>query len=430
MAFRFLHTADLHLDSPLKSLALRDPELKDLIGGATRKALQRMVDVCLAERVDAFVIAGDLYDGDLKSMATGLFLGRELKRLSDAGIRTFLIRGNHDAQSVVTKELEWPALVHVFDHRGTPVELAEGSVVVHGVSFAKSDAPESLLPRFHPPVAGAYNIGLLHTSLGGSPGHDVYSPTSVNDLKRHGFDYWALGHIHARTVHSEAPAIVMPGMPQGRDINEAGPKSATLVTVDPRGKTALSAVPTASAVFERVTLDVTDLADKADLARRFDRVLETAARAIGARAGEVTLVARVKLTGVTALSNLLRRDADVILNEAKAAGERVGAVAIESVGVETRPEAAPSAPAGSDVAAPLAELRALAGTHGEASDETWSVARSMVQKLIGTLPPEMRPVFGTDDAAIMALTERLMAEGIDDVLARLDGDATREERAP
>lgn len=423
MAFRFLHTADLHLDSPLKSLALRDPDLKALIGGATRKAFQRMIDTCLAERVDAFVIAGDLYDGDLKSMATGLFLGRELKRLSEAGIRTFLIRGNHDARSVVTRELEWPALVHVFDHRGVPVTLQDGAVAVHGVSFSTPDAPDSLLPRFRPPVEGAFNIGLLHTSLGGSPGHDVYSPTSVNDLLRHGFDYWALGHIHARTVHSEAPTIVMPGMPQGRDINEAGPKSATLVTVEGRGRATLSVAPTASAVFERLALDVTGLVDKADLAHRFDQALEATARTVGARAGEVTLVARVKLTGVTELSNMLRRDVDLILNEAKAAADRVGAVAIESVAVETKTVGATPILAGGEISGPLAELRALAGDEGEASTETRMMAQAIVQKVVGILPAELRPAFGADDAAIGALTDRFMAEGIDDVLARLDSGA-------
>ncbi len=84
MAYRFLHTADIHLDSPLKSLALRDPELSNVIGLATRRAFVRLVDLCLEESVDALVIAGDLYDGDQTSMKTARFLAEQLQRLNQA----------------------------------------------------------------------------------------------------------------------------------------------------------------------------------------------------------------------------------------------------------------------------------------------------------------------------------------------------------
>ena len=70
MAFRFVHTADIHLDSPLKSLALRHPKLGELIGNATRQAFVRIVDLCLEEQVDAMLLAGDLYDDKQTSMKT------------------------------------------------------------------------------------------------------------------------------------------------------------------------------------------------------------------------------------------------------------------------------------------------------------------------------------------------------------------------
>ena len=59
--FRVIHTADIHLDSPLRSLAMRQEGLAELIGDATRLAFTRVVDLCLEERVDALLIAGDLY---------------------------------------------------------------------------------------------------------------------------------------------------------------------------------------------------------------------------------------------------------------------------------------------------------------------------------------------------------------------------------
>src|SRR5208337_3273916 len=161
MAFRFVHTADIHLDSPLRTLALREPGLAELIGAATRKAFAAIVDLCLSEQVDALLLSGDLYDGEQTSMKTARFLADQLGRLHEAGIATFVIRGNHDAESRITRELTL----------AESVALRRGAldVAVHGVSFAQKHAPDSLLPKFRGPNAGAVNVGMMHTSLGGSP---------------------------------------------------------------------------------------------------------------------------------------------------------------------------------------------------------------------------------------------------------------------
>lgn len=262
MAFRFVHTADLHLDSPLRSLVLRDPELAELIGDATRQTCTRIIDLCLEERVDALLIAGDLYDGAQTSMKTARFLAREMGRLHEAGIRACVIRGNHDALSKITKELSFPeGTVTVFGARASTVTFGGANlpfeVAVHGLSFAKPTAPESLLPRFSAPIAGAVNIGLLHTSLGGAVGHDVYAPCTPSDLARHGFAYWALGHVHKRSVAREGTAtIVMPGMPQGRDVGESGAKSVELVTVADDRSIQLERRYTALAEFARVPVSL------------------------------------------------------------------------------------------------------------------------------------------------------------------------------
>ena len=145
MAFRFVHTADIHLDSPLRTLALREPALAEMIGGATRKAFAAVIELSLAEQVDALLIAGDLYDGEQTSMKTARFLADQLRRLHEAGIQTFIIRGNHDAESRITRELTLPESVKVFGGRAESVTLTRGGldVVVHGVSFAQKHAPES-----------------------------------------------------------------------------------------------------------------------------------------------------------------------------------------------------------------------------------------------------------------------------------------------
>lgn len=238
---RILHTADVHLDSPLRSLALRDPDLGAAIAAATREAFEGLVDLARNERVAALLIAGDPFDGQERSARTAAFLAAQFDRLAEAGIAVFLVKGNHDARNPVAGALDWPANVHVFDARGGSVRIA-GDVWVHWVSFSAPHAPESLLPRFPQPVPGAVNIAMLPTSLAGAPGHDPYASCSVAQLRAAGFDYWALGHVHARKIHGQAPWIVMPGMPQGRDMGEAGPKSATLLSVE-EGAITLEEVP-------------------------------------------------------------------------------------------------------------------------------------------------------------------------------------------
>ena len=141
MTYRFIHAADIHLDSPLRSLALRNQELAVLIGNATRRAFERIIDLALSERVNALLIAGDLYDGDQTSMKTARFLAEQLRRLDQAGIDVFIIRGNHDALSKITKELTLPERVQIFDRKARAITVSAPDhsqpVIIHGLSFAK-----------------------------------------------------------------------------------------------------------------------------------------------------------------------------------------------------------------------------------------------------------------------------------------------------
>ena len=173
MPIKILHTADLHLDSPLSSLALRNEHLQARVIIASRKSLEKMVDFCVAEGVTALLIAGDLYDRAERSAKTAAYLTIQMERLRAASVRVFYIKGNHDAENPITGEIDLPANVHVFDGRGGKVQIAP-DVWVHGVSFRDKHAPESLVSKFGAPEPGAVNIAMLHTSLTGSAGHDPY----------------------------------------------------------------------------------------------------------------------------------------------------------------------------------------------------------------------------------------------------------------
>jgi DNA repair exonuclease SbcCD nuclease subunit len=418
LAYRFLHTADIHLDSPLRTLALRNPELSELIGLATRRAFSRVVDLCLAEQVDALILAGDLYDGDQTSMKTARFLAEQVRRLHEAGIRTFIIRGNHDALSKITTELVMPDTVKVFGATSEAVAIDRDAghfpVAIHGLSFAKSHAPQSLLGHYASPVADAVNIGIMHTSLGGSEKHDLYAPCSVGDLQQSGFRYWALGHIHKRSVVENAGSvIVMPGMPQGRDINEDGPKSASLVTIMDDRSIVVEERPTNVAQFERLLVDVSDASDWKALVTQVSMRLERLHSTVAAE----HLVARVQLYGQSELAWRLRRDLDLLRTDIETRGSFIGNVWIDKVQTScTAPSEGASFASGA-----LAELTAIINEDVLYSEGYQQELASIADELRGQLPAEARHIFGAGEEGLRDTLASFAGDGSASVIAQLRG---------
>lgn len=262
---RFIHAADLHLDSPLVGLSRYEGAPVDLFRSASRRSFQKLVDLAIARNVDFVLLAGDIFDGDWKDYSTGLFFNRELKRLS---CPVFLIRGNHDAASKMTKKLRLPEHVHLLSHKKPETKLLpEFSLAVHGQSYSRSAVYENIAQAYPEAVPGAYNIGLLHTSLNGRAGHAPYAPCSIEDLKAKGYDYWALGHVHGREVISRDPWIVFPGCLQGRSSIERGPKGCILMDGEP------SFHPLDSARWEELTISTSSLNNPEDLLALFETKL-------------------------------------------------------------------------------------------------------------------------------------------------------------
>ncbi len=231
--FRFLHAADIHLDSPLKGLEAHEDAPVDQLRGATRRAFDNLIDLAIEEEVDFVLISGDLYDGDWKDYNTGLFFADRMGRLNRAGIKVFIVSGNHDAASQITKAMPLPDNVTLFSSRKPSSQKLEDLMVsIHGQSYSSRAVTENLAAHYPQHDSHSFNIGLLHSSLTGREGHEDYAPCSVDDLKSKGYEYWALGHVHKREIVSEEPLIVFPGNIQGRHIKETGAKGATLVTVE------------------------------------------------------------------------------------------------------------------------------------------------------------------------------------------------------
>jgi DNA repair protein SbcD/Mre11 len=333
---RFLHAADVHLDSPLQGLAAREDLPAEHIRHCTRRAFSKLIDLCLEEDAAFLILAGDLYDGDWKDLSTGRFLAAELRRL---GRPCYLVRGNHDARSVITRSLPMPANLHEFPEERAGTFLLEGArVALHGRSFATRTTTEDLSASYPPPVPGFLNIGVLHSSAEERGEHETYAPCSVQALALAGYDYWALGHIHERRVLSERPWIVFPGNLQGRHARETGAKGASVVTVQGNAIARVEHRPLDVLRWARLEVDATG-ASAPELTAR----IEAAARAAVAEAEDRPLFARLVVTGETALHARLTMEPEQAGNEAmNAAGAAGGALWIETVRVATRaPQAAP-----------------------------------------------------------------------------------------
>lgn len=230
---KFLHAADLHLDSPLRGLARHDEAPVDALRGATRKAFNNLVELAIEEKVAFVLLAGDLYDGTWQDFSTAIFLAKKLGELDRAGIRVLGVLGNHDAQSKLTKALEKPKNLILFPANKPHTEILKDlDIAIHGQSFGQQHVEENLAAGFPAAKPGMFNIGLLHTSLDGREGHADYAPCKLDDLRARDYQYWALGHVHAREEVSTAPWVVFPGCLQGRHAHETGPKGCCLVTVE------------------------------------------------------------------------------------------------------------------------------------------------------------------------------------------------------
>lgn len=230
---KFIHAADIHLDSPLRGLEPYEGAPVDEIRQATRRALESLVRLAVEDQVDFVLLAGDLYDGDWRDHNTGLFFAKQMSDLRKADIKVFLIAGNHDAQNVMTKSLRLPENVHQFKtSKPETVHLEKLGVAIHGQGFPTKAVTKNLSADYPSAMPDVFNIGLLHTSVTGRAGHESYAPCTIAGLVQLGYDYWALGHVHARERVNESPPIWFPGNVQGRHIREADPKGCLMASVD------------------------------------------------------------------------------------------------------------------------------------------------------------------------------------------------------
>ena len=315
-SFRFVHCADVHIDTPYKS---RSSDLRRRLSEAGRSAWRAVCELCLEVDAQALVVAGDLYDDERLTLASERRLVHDLERLTAEGVAVFVATGNHDPSGGArARRIAWPSGCHVFrgpepelalarDATGRPIARIAGTG--HVAAGERANLARLIAPLVAPGAAPGEHaelpaIAVLHTQVHAALGageHAAYAPSELADFAEGGFDYWALGHVHARQRVLAEPPVWYPGNLAGRHFGECGAKGALVVDVA-RGQPAqVTFEPLARLRFEVLAVDLAGARGAAELSARVHRAFEAA------RAGRDVLpdqewLVRVALSGASELA--------------------------------------------------------------------------------------------------------------------------------
>lgn len=305
---RFIHAADLHLDSPFKGMSALPERVRERVRESTFEALKGLVTLAVEERVDFVLVSGDVYDLSDRSLRAQIRFQKAMEQLAAAGIPAYIIHGNHDPEDGRAAKLVWPADVHFFaseDVQTYQVMKQDRGMIaeIHGISYRSAAVTENLTLKFKRGTNQVCQIGLLHTNVDGDLEHDNYAPCSKQDLLDRGLNYWALGHVHTRNVLQEQPAIVYPGNLQGRSIRETGPRGCYIVEMNELGQADLTfhALDTVRWFHEK--LSVTDIQTEQELKDRLGEQLDLLRHKGDGRDG----IVRIVLEGRSGIHERLRK---------------------------------------------------------------------------------------------------------------------------
>lgn len=338
---KFIHAADLHIDSPLRGLEGYAGAPVERVRNATREALVRLVQLCLDEQAAFLIVAGDLFDHDWKDFNTALFVVKQFQILDRAGIPVYVIRGNHDSRAEMTLQVPWPTSgrFKLYHHKqAETVVLPDHGIAIHGMSFAERHVKENLVPKYPVAMKGMLNIGILHTNATGDENHATYAPCTIKDLVDKGYQYWALGHVHEHKVLNAAPChVVYSGNTQGRHIRETGQKGCVVVTVEDGDVEKIDFVPTDVLRWKALDLQLSAEHRLDDL---YDLVSNRLKEELIAADGRL-LGVRLRIQGSCAAHRQLSSDATRQAAEAELrarCGEISDDVWLEKIKWQTRPQ--------------------------------------------------------------------------------------------
>jgi DNA repair exonuclease SbcCD nuclease subunit len=306
-----VHAADLHLDSPFKGIFERQTEIATRLKDATFDAYEKIIDLCIDEKVDALLVAGDIFDGVDHSLRAQLKFVEGLRRLDSESIRAFICHGNHDPINEWKARVPFPPNTFRFDADVGKESVFPGDpnrAVIYGISYPVRDVTENLVKRFPVAEPEGVSIGLVHANVGSNKNHPNYAPCTLEDLQRTKYDYWALGHVHTRDImQNQSPVVVYPGNPQGRHSNETGARGVFLVDISDSKQVNLEFHAVDTVRWESLEVSIADLENVQDLLEAADSVVEDALNAAEGR----DLVIRLTLTGRGSVHSALVNQSDV-----------------------------------------------------------------------------------------------------------------------
>lgn len=409
-----MHAADLHLGCTFQGLSEVDEDLSKSLWASTFQVFSDIVDLAIAEKACFLLVSGDVYEGPGRNFQAQRRLKEGLERLGEAGIRSFIVHGNHDPTENRFTELDWPESCHFFGHKSVEVVAVESDgeplAQVYGVSYRRRDVKTDLARAFRRTEDAGIHIGVLHCSVSGaSEGHEPYAPCSIDDLVASGMDYWALGHVHApRILKEKDPLVVYPGCPQGRQINESGPHGVFVVDVDSSGNLHPREVPVDRYRWERIEVETSGC-------RTLEEVLSvvaTACERASADDADKGHIFRINLVGKGPVHTELANQDDFAGLVDEIRGSVGLGVAIESVTDHTGPDRDIDALAAEDtlVGYFVRQSKEII-EDGEAMEElerylSELYAKPNVKKLLG----------GPDKNMLREYTERALVRGVDMLL--------------
>ncbi len=399
-SLRFIHAADLHLDSPFRGIGEVSARLRDQLQAATLHAFSRVVDHTIHSKADFLIIAGDIYDSKDRNLRALVRFRKEMERLAERNIQVFIVHGNHDPLNGWGSGFQLPPNVITFGGRvdTEPFERRGRHIAeITGVSYTRERVTDNLASSFKPKDDAPYSIAVLHANVGHQSGHADYAPATIDDLTSAGFNYWALGHVHTRSVLATEPAMVVyPGNTQGRNPRESGPRGCYQVDVDSYGRAHLEFIDTSAARWTHIDLSIHHCTTMDQL---IDSMLEKARQE--ACGFEGPTVARCTVRGNGPLHRDLQRD-----DMSDELRELLGsAIIAESVRIATGPEL---------------DIESLARTETMVSDflklteralQDPETRRRLAESLLPLFRRKEMPAF--DDAKLCDWIQRASALGVD-----------------
>ncbi|PMC41789.1 metallophosphoesterase family protein [Lactobacillus iners] len=258
---KFLHIADVHLDSPFLGLSFLPSELFCQIKNAIQLSFEKAVNFAIDNDVDLVLLAGDTFDSIHPTPQSKIFFANQIKRLVDSQIQVVMVLGNHDYSQIDDLLLNESPYFKIIGSNEQIEQVdfmtkSQYKYRVVGFSYQHNHITEDIIAKYPPKSTSIYTIGLAHAGMKqSSVDQNNYAPFTLNEVKNLNYDYFALGHIHLRQVLSQEPWIVYSGNLQGRHVNEKDAKGFYFGQVDEQSQnTQLQFIDVSPIVWQTVDL--------------------------------------------------------------------------------------------------------------------------------------------------------------------------------